>query len=239
MIKKMIEFENKLKALTEEFETFKKSKKTPEIGDTVEIADMKWIILDKLSEGYLALAAEPVGNKQFGDCNDWRNSTIRKFLDEMAKDIEDKIGSTLPEFERDLLSLDGQTEYGTCRDKVSLIAVDEYRKYRKHIPNAGYWWWTITPDSTKCNDDETWIRVVSPSGGIDGDDCSIDCGVRPFCITQTVRVGSKPKSAKIQKDAQPSQKGKHKGMYYDRQRDYLQVSKSVSGLSESQSGKGL
>lgn len=78
--------------------------------------------------------------------------------------------------------MDGQTEYGSCEDYVSLISVDEYRKYRKLLPNTGEWWWTLTPDSTECNDDTRWIRVVSPSGSIydyyyDGCD-----GVRPVCI---------------------------------------------------------
>ena len=86
------------------------------------------------------------------------------------------------EFERDLLSLDGQTEYGTCMDKVSLINVDEYRKFRCLIPNTGEWWWTITPDSTKCNNDTAWIAVVSPSGDFNGDIYLNYYGVRPFCI---------------------------------------------------------
>ncbi len=183
MGKKMTEFENKLKTLVEEFEEYKKSRQAPEIGETREIAGMKWIILDKLPEGYLALVAESIGNKQFGRNNNWTESTIRTYLNkEVANKIEDAIGTTLPEFERDLLSLDGQREYGTCKDKVSLITLDEYRKYRKYIPNSGYYWWTITPDSTKCNEDKTWIRVVSPSGDFNCNFCNRDRGVRPFCI---------------------------------------------------------
>ena len=102
-----------------------------------------------------------------------------EFYEELSAEIGEN--NIIP-FERNLLSLDGQTEYGTCEDKVSLLNVDEYRQYRAMIPNADYWWWTITPDSTKCNGDTTWIRVVSPSGNVISIDYDNDYGVRPFCI---------------------------------------------------------
>ena len=180
-MERMTDFENRLKALNEEFEEYKKTKQklvAPVIGSTVEIAERKWIILDKAESGYMALAAESIGRKTFGSSNDWRESSLREFLNgDFLKEIEEKLGTALPEFERDLISLDGQTEYGGCMDKVSLITLDEYRKYREFIPNAGYWWWTCTPDSTKCNGDTAWIRVVS-SGGV----FNCNFGVRPFCI---------------------------------------------------------
>lgn len=160
------------------------AKKIPQQGEVIEIADISWIILDKKEHGYIALAEKKIDSRIFGDDNDWKESEIREYLNgEFAEMIEKKIGCSLPKFDRDLLSLDGQTEYGSCKDKVSLISVDEYRKYRRFIPNGkdGYWW-TITPDSTKCNDNSICIRVVSPSGCVSNCNCSCDDGVRPFCI---------------------------------------------------------
>ena len=78
--------------------------------------------------------------------------------------------------------MDGQTEYGTCKDLVSLISVDEYRKYRKFLPSTDRYWWTITPDSTPCNNDSTCLRVVSPDGLINRNRFRNCNGVRPFCI---------------------------------------------------------
>ena len=180
---KLVKFVDELKKDIEELK--KGTKKEPEPGEVIEIAGIRWIILDKTEKGYLALAETKIDKTKFGENNDWKESSLRKRLNnEIALSIENKIGCALPEFDRDLLSMDGQTEYGTCTDKVSLISVDEYRKYRRFIPNGkdGYWW-TLTPDSTKCNDDSTYIRIVSPSGGII---CyyyfSNNCGVRPFCI---------------------------------------------------------
>ena len=152
------------------------------VGKTIEIAGIKWRVLDKVAQGYLVITEESVGNKMFGSNNDWRESPIRKYINgEFLKELEKAFGE-LPSFERNLLSMDGQTEYGTCMDKVSLLTVDEYRKYRKHLPNTNEWWWLITPDSTPCNNDNWCVRVVAPSGDFDYRGCNYYCGVRPFCI---------------------------------------------------------
>ena len=152
-------------------------------GKTFELAGTIWRVLDKMPEGYLCIA-DSIGDKRFGNNNNWKESSLRRFLNtEFLEKIENEIGQgMLVEFERNLLSLDGQTEYGTCRDKVSLISFDEYRKYRALLPNTGYWWWTLTPDSTKCNGNNSWMSVVAPSGDFSGRGYYGDYGVRPFCI---------------------------------------------------------
>lgn len=152
------------------------------IGDTFELADLTWKIIDISDNGYKCLADRLADDMKFDKkSNDWRTSSLRKYLNE---DFYLKLVAVVGEnnivpFERDLLSLDGQTEYGTCKDKVSLISVFEYIENRKLLPNTGDYFWTLTPDSTPCNNDSTWVRVVSPSGVF-----SINCydyysGVRP------------------------------------------------------------
>lgn len=147
------------------------------------LAGTTWTVLDQTEQGIVCIA-DRICTMSFGKNNDWRESKIRKYLNtEFLKKIEDEIGEgTVIEFERDLLSLDGLDDYGTCMDKVSLINLDEYRKYRKKIPNTDRWCWMITPDSTPSNDDSSWISVVSPSGVITRNFYCIDYGVRPFCI---------------------------------------------------------
>lgn len=180
------EFGENLKNLNAAYEQLKKKYQKPEIGKTIEVAGIKWLVLDKLEKGYFAISEDFYGrDRGFDDnSNDWKSSDLRNELNtDLRKKIESELGTdSLVEFERNLLSLDGQTEYGTCRDYVSLISVDEYRKYRKFLPNRGKWWWTLTPDSTACNNDDTFVRVVSPSGCIIGDICDYGLGVRPFCI---------------------------------------------------------
>lgn len=161
-----------------------KIKNVKEAGNTFELAGLKWTLLEVTEKGYLCLAERLEDSMQFGLNNDWKESDIRKYLNgEFAEKLATDIGAeNIIEFERHLLSLDGQTEYGSCMDKVSLLTFDEYRKNRKHIPNAGYWWWLLTPDSTPCNGDSEWITVVSPRGYFNGSLYFNFSGVRPVCI---------------------------------------------------------
>lgn len=168
--------------------TTSKSINLPEglgIGDTFELVDTTWKILDITGVGYICLA-DSIKDMEFdSDSSNWENSDLRGYLngvffEKMAAEIGSK---NIISFERNLLSLDGQTEYGKCEDKVSLLTVDEYRKYRSLIPNTeDYWWWLVSPWSTPCNDYERAIAVVSSAGGIYHGGCNGNLGVRPVCI---------------------------------------------------------
>lgn len=190
---RVTELENRIKELTGE-KAVKISKKLG-IGDTFKLADLEWKILDITELGYVCIAEKLPDNMTFGTNNDWKSSKIRKYLKgEFYKKLVAEIGEdNVIEFERDLLSLDGQTEYGKCNDYVSIISLDEYRKYRPLLPNEKYYWWTLTPDSTKCNDDTSWLRVVCPSGFIYYNIYFNFSGVRPFCIFSSLIFESEDK----------------------------------------------
>lgn len=155
------------------------------IGDTFKIAGLDWKIIDITEKGYSCLCEILEEEMKFDDSsNDWRSSGLREYLNvDFLKKISDEVGEeNIVKFERDLLSLDGQTEYEKCEDHVSILTADEYRKYRSLIPNEGKWWWLITPWSTHCNNCEYTIAVVASSGGIRNGLYGDDGGVRPFCI---------------------------------------------------------
>lgn len=155
------------------------------VGDYFEVAGTKWRILDIKPCGYVCLSDALEERKIFdSETNNWKLSSLREYLNnDFYKKIADEImeKNILP-FGRDLLSLDGQTEYGNCTDYVSLLSIDDYRLYRKLIPNNEQWWWLLTPWSTPCNGYETQVSVVSPSGCIINYYCINGFGVRPLCI---------------------------------------------------------
>jgi hypothetical protein len=187
MKKSMKYFENELNRIYKEFAEYKKQHmEKPEIGKTVEVDGMEWMILDKTEKGYFAILNSFDGeNRKFdSDSNNWIESDLRKELnDSFLKKITEELGEdAVVEFDRDLLSLDGQTEYGHCEDKISLLTVDEYRKYRKLLPNTNDWWWLITPWSTPANGYISTLAVVSPSGVILNNSYDYSIGVRPVCI---------------------------------------------------------
>ncbi len=187
MKKNLKYFETELNRINKEFAEYKKQHmEKPEIGKTVEIAGMEWMILDKTEKGYFAVLNGFDGEERAfdSDSNNWISSKLREELNtKFLKKIVDELGEdAVIGFDRDLLSLDGQTEYGHCEDKISLLTVDKYRKYRKLLPNMPKWWWLITPWSTPVNDYNSTLTVVSPSGDFISGICFSSFGVRPVCI---------------------------------------------------------
>lgn len=187
MKKNLKYFENELSRLNKEFADYKKKYiGTPEIGKVIELAGMDWLILDKTEKGYFAILNGFDEKERTFDStsNNWITSKLRNELNaRFLKKITDELGKdAVIEFDRDLLSMDGQTEYGHCKDKISFLTVDEYRKYRKLLPNMDKWWWLLTPWSTPVNDFSTTSVVVSPSGVVDCGYCGNGNGVRPVCI---------------------------------------------------------
>ena len=88
----------------------------------------------------------------------------------------------------DLTSDDGLDDYECIVEDVSLMTTDMYRCFVRILDKhkIDKWWWLATAWSTPAHDDETWIKCVSPSGGIiNGDCCHYYVGVRPFCILKS------------------------------------------------------
>ena len=187
---KALDMAREIVKLLEEAEKANKVKKifaNLKVGETFELAGLTWKILDITDEGYMCLADRLADEMMFDETsNDWVQSQLREYLNtEFVEKIADEIGEeNIIPFNRNLLSLDGQTEYGECEDKVSLLTVDEYRKYRSLRPNtAEYWWHLITPWGTACNNGwSTEIIIVTSYGNIVKRYCDDCYGVRPVCV---------------------------------------------------------
>ena len=167
----------------------------PKAGNQFELAGLKWKIIDVLDLGCMCLAEKSESTRFDPDINDWRISELRQHLNsDLLEKIENEIGEeNVIGFERNLLSVDGQKEYEKCKDKVSMLALDEYRKYRSLIPNEEYYWWLLTPWSTPCNEYYKWTAVVLPSGNVGSSNCYYGSGVRPVCIFSPSIFESKEK----------------------------------------------
>lgn len=154
--------------------------KDVKIGSKFKFGKIEFVKLDNSYSGCLCLATDVL----FGDCfdednlNNWATSTLRQKLMEVIGDYIDK--EALVPFDRDLTTDDGMTDYGHCTDTVSLLTCDEYRKYRKLIPNCGEWHWTITADSLEYS---YYVRSVGSVGSLYYDSaCDGGDGVRPLCV---------------------------------------------------------
>lgn len=140
------------------------------------------------TEGYtLVEAAEDLCKAAFdnGGCNDWRVSSLRKYLHE---DYLPELLESFPElkygavtFLRDLTADDGLKDYGTCVDTVSLLTAEEYKANRDiYMDPPGTWRWLITPDSTPSGGGAAFARYVYSDGALSSSyACNGNRGVRP------------------------------------------------------------
>ena len=157
-------------------------------GDVFKVNDVEYIVLEQSGDTTAVLRKELLeDDMKFGSNNNWKESDIRKYLNnEYLKEIEEVFGKeNIFEHSVDLLSMDGLEDYGTCRDKVSLLTIDQYRKYRRRKllrENKEKCWWLSTPDSTPSGYSTDGVRFVFSVGDV-GYGWYDGCGaVRPFFI---------------------------------------------------------
>ena len=154
--------------------------------DEFKIGDEVFIVLEQGGSGTKVISKEfAYINRDFGDCSDWKKSPIRTLLNgDYYNKIAKLVGaSNIISMERDLTSLDGLDDYGTCNDKISLLSASEYAKYHKILglkSNYSDWWWTITPTSTPSNAYSRSVCCVDCNSILSWGGCDYCGGVRPF-----------------------------------------------------------
>ena len=156
--------------------------KIPKPGEQFEYGGIKFTVLGEEQGGILAIVSKLLEDDMpfdTGEKNDWRSSSLRKYLNEEYIKQFDCV-DILP-FESDLTSDNGMEEYGTSRDYIFLLSCGLYRKYKEFVPRFNnWWWWTLTP----------WepffpaldAHVVSTRGGVSEGNVRYGCGVAPACL---------------------------------------------------------
>lgn len=164
-----------------------------EVGSFIKYAGIEWVVLHRTASKVMVLAKHRLFNRAFdsNESNNWSKSSLRKELNNFNEQgfqrgfehTENINKNDLVEFERDLTTDDGMTDYGKCKDYISLISCEEYRKFRKLIPNADDWWWTLTGDSLVCS---RRVRGVNSGGALSNSSArNGGSGVRPLCILKS------------------------------------------------------
>ena len=159
------------------------------------------IFKDKDGEEYILLYFMPNGDAvvlkkdslksmKFGSNNNYNGCNIDKYLcEKYLPELERKFGkNNIVEHEVDLLSLDGEDDYGKITRKVSILTLDEYRSNKKAIKNyINEWFWLCTPSSTPSGFGSDCVRCVDSVGSVYYgwyDDCR---AVRPrFVLSSSI-----------------------------------------------------
>ena len=157
------------------------------IGSTFKIGDFEFIRLGEEFGGVSAILKNSLCDHNFClDNNDYSMSILRGMLfEEFLPELENEVGEDgLMTHIVDLTSLGGLKDYGFLHDKVSLLTLDRYRNYRKHIPYFSNTWWLSTPYSCKLHGIKSLVCVVDKGGNIDWGNCAFEFEVHPFCVFQ-------------------------------------------------------
>lgn len=160
-----------------------------EPGSIYRIADQEFIVLESFMNGTSAVIRKDLlpRNRQFGNDADWKTSSLRSWLNNRYyQDIVSAVGAeNVIQFRRNLISMDGLDDYGSCEDYISLLSVDEYRRYHRLLgvrPNYTNWWWLCSPFSTPDGGYSRSVCCVSSDGFVYCNDCVGSSGVRPFFL---------------------------------------------------------
>lgn len=159
-------------------------------GEVFKIGEYDFIVLHQKESGTLVISKDLMAkNERFGDNMDYKESNVRKIIENQIQPIiEKELGvNALIEHEVSLTSVDMQNEFGSIKCKVRPITFDEARMYNDLLVNEDLpdWYWTLTPWSTKERGWDSSIVVVSPAGDIRRYYYDCNCGVRPFCILKS------------------------------------------------------
>lgn len=156
-------------------------------GDTFKDIDgAEWILWYWTKDGNAAiLKKENLRTMRFGENNNYNGSSVDKHLSNTyLKELERKFGAeNIVEHEVDLLSLDGEDDYGTIRRKVSIPTFDIYRKHKKTVKKfLGKSFLLATPDSTPSGVGSRCVLCAFTNGCVGYRWYHNECGVRPYLI---------------------------------------------------------
>ena len=117
------------------------------------------------------------------DTTNYAESSLKERIErDILPVVEADFGvDNIIEHEVDLVTVDMQREFGTCRCKVRPVTFDEAREFndllvKEDLPD---WYWTCTPWSTKERGWGRSLTVVSPRGHVYDYFCDNYRGVRP------------------------------------------------------------
>lgn len=152
-------------------------------GEVVKVGKREYIVLGHGAETTAVITKDIVKDMKFGETGDYSKSYVREFCNgEFYKELAKAVGKNNIVSHRVNLACDDGTNKGaTCKDNVSIITAENYRRYREYLPVADESYWVAT-GVTVLDKYACYVCCVSSGGFLKWDNCDHISGVRPFCI---------------------------------------------------------
>lgn len=161
-----------------------------EVGKTFKVGELEFVVLEHSDEGTAVILKEFWQQAQFDEVsNDYASSDIRiKLNTDFYNQLSAIIGKdSIVTHTVDLTADDGRKDYESCKNHISLLTCDLYRRYVNILDEYRLdgWWWLATPYSTESNGYSSLVLCVNGRGTLSISLCFNRFGVRPFCILKS------------------------------------------------------
>ena len=153
-------------------------------GETVKLGKREYIILGHGAETTAVVTKDISKEMEFGKSWDYSKSYVRDYCNgDFYNELAEAVGkNNIVPHRVNLTCDDGSNKGVTCKDNVSILTTENYRRYRKYLPALGKPCWTATGVTTLDKDYARYVCCVDSSGVLYCYDCGYAYGVRPFCI---------------------------------------------------------
>lgn len=148
-----------------------------EPGDTIELGNYKFTILEQFENSTALVSKTPVKEMPFGKTGDYKRSSVRTFCNtEFLKKIADIIGeeNIVPQ------TISFNNSNISWKDKVSILTDKLFCKYKEYLPSSYNGFWVATEQAN--NPDLDTLVGCCCELELCGIDCKCSAEVYPYII---------------------------------------------------------
>lgn len=129
-------------------------------GEITKLGGREFYVLGHGAETTAVLVKDSVKRMSFGGNGDWRKSDVRSYCNgDFYKELAAAIGAeNIVQHTVKLVADDGTGKGISCKDNVSILTTELYRRYREYLPAMDEPWWTAT--RVTHDDDTGYARDV-------------------------------------------------------------------------------
>lgn len=153
-------------------------------GETVKLGKREYIVLGHGAETTAVVTKDIAKEMEFGKSRDYSKSYVRDYCNgDFYKELAEVVGKeNIVPHRVNLTCDDGSNKGVTCKDNVSILTAENYRRYREYLPALGKPSWTATGVTSRDKNYARGVCYVGSCGILYWSRCDYVSGVRPFCI---------------------------------------------------------
>lgn len=153
-------------------------------GETVKLGKREYIVLGHGAETTAVVTKDIAKEMEFGKSRDYSKSYVRDYCNgDFYKELAEAVGKeNIVPHRVNLTCDDGSNKGVTCKDNVSMLTAENYRRYREYLPALGKPSWIATGVTSLDKNYARRVCYVRSDGVLSWLGCGFAFGVRPFCI---------------------------------------------------------